>query len=539
MNILIVNGSPKGEASNTLKLTNAFVDGIKETIPAEVHQLNLSAMNISPCKGCFACWDKTPGQCYIKDDMPDVIAEILWADTVLWSFPLYYFTVPGLLKNMIDRQLPTVLPFMTERKDGCGSGSHPARYDTAGKRHVLISTCGFYSAEKNYESILAMFDHICGRNNYATVFCGQGELFRVPELRNRTAEYLAVVQTAGREYAGDGISESTKAALSTLLFNKETFEAMADASWGVQKESSEIEEKSFTFTKQMSCLYNKERYDGKDRVLEICYTDLGKTYQILLGKNGCKVYTDDSLTPTTRIDTPWDVWVAIARGEIDGAAALVMGKYKVSGDLDLMMHWDRYFGSSENSETVPVDKHFTDAKKPPVMATMLIAWITFWMAISIDTRLGSIITLTCCALLPLIFINRELNGYDRISLGMVGALAAFAAITDKAASALVAGYIAFGLLWLLSCACQYPLCASYVKYSFGGNKALKNPIFMKTNYVIALSWGILYMLIGIWSFFLLRTEHMLFLQLLNNTCTVLMGLFTGWFQHWYPKKLMR
>ena len=41
-----------------------------------------------------------------------------------------------------------VLPFMTEREDGIGAGAHPARYDMSGKRHVLISTCGFYSAEK-------------------------------------------------------------------------------------------------------------------------------------------------------------------------------------------------------------------------------------------------------------------------------------------------------------------------------------------------------------------------------------------------------
>jgi len=47
-----------------------------------------------------------------------------------------------------DRQLPMNLPFMTEREDGMGSGSHPSRYDMSGKRYILISTCGFYSAEK-------------------------------------------------------------------------------------------------------------------------------------------------------------------------------------------------------------------------------------------------------------------------------------------------------------------------------------------------------------------------------------------------------
>ena len=58
-------------------------------------------------------------------------------------FPLYYFSVPGILKNVIDRQLPMSLPFMSTKDDGYGSGSHDCRYDMEGKRHVLISTCGF------------------------------------------------------------------------------------------------------------------------------------------------------------------------------------------------------------------------------------------------------------------------------------------------------------------------------------------------------------------------------------------------------------
>lgn len=31
MNILVINGSPKGERSNTLRLTNAFLEGITDS----------------------------------------------------------------------------------------------------------------------------------------------------------------------------------------------------------------------------------------------------------------------------------------------------------------------------------------------------------------------------------------------------------------------------------------------------------------------------------------------------------------------------
>ncbi len=114
----------------------------------ETQKLTVSRLNIHPCVGCFSCWSKTPGQCCIADDMSQVIERLLWADVTVWSFPLYYFSVPGPLKNLIDR--------------------------------------------------------LCGKENYTTLFCGQGELFRVPDLKGRTDEYLG----CGSEDRGTGIGHS-------------------------------------------------------------------------------------------------------------------------------------------------------------------------------------------------------------------------------------------------------------------------------------------------------------------------------------------
>lgn len=303
----------------------------------------VASMNVGACKGCFACWQKTPGVCCINDDMQTVIGKMLEADIVVWSFPLYYFSVPGILKNVIDRQLPMSLPFMSTKNDGYGSGSHDCRYDMEGKRHVLISTCGFYSAEGNYDSVLRMFDHFLGKGHYTTIFCGQGELFRVKELSKRTDEYLATVKSAGAEYAITGkISEKTEAALHTLLYPRDVFESMADASWGISRVTGEKEADDLVFTRQMAALYNKDTYDGKKRVLEICYTDLKHTYQIKLDDKGSEVLTDQSLAATTRIDTPFTVWSAISRGEIGGAEALGKQMYTVTGDFSLMVNWDKF-----------------------------------------------------------------------------------------------------------------------------------------------------------------------------------------------------
>ncbi len=117
---------------------------------------------------------------------------------------------------------------------------------------------------------------------------------------------------------------------------------MADASWGISRTTGEKEADDLVFTRQMAALYNKDTYDGKERVLEICYTDLKHTYQIKLDDKGSEVLTDQSLAATTRIDTPFTVWSAISRGEIGGAEALGKQMYTVTGDFSLMVNWDKF-----------------------------------------------------------------------------------------------------------------------------------------------------------------------------------------------------
>ena len=547
MKILLINGSPKGKRSNSLKLAYNFIEGFKngcandeERESISIDELHVSSMEIAACKGCFACWQKTPGVCCIKDDMQTVIGKLIEADLILWSFPLYYFNVPGILKNLIDRQLPMSLPFMSSKQNGYRSGSHDSRYDMEGKRHVLISTCGFYSAVGNYDSVLRMFDHFLGKGNYTTIFCGQGELFRVKELSARTDDYLASVKCAGSEYAMTGtISEETEAILHTLLYPRDVFEKMADASWGISKTTGEKEPDDLVFTRQMAALYKKDAYDGKERVLEIHFTDLDHTYQIQLSKTGSEVFTDGSLSSTTRIDTPFTVWSAISRGEIGGAEALGKQMYTVSGDFSLMIDWDKFFGNTSRIKKTEKMFQNTIEQKKPSMMTMLIPWITFWIAVSINPEVGSMITLLVIATIPFIMRKHNFVIWDQLSMAAVALLSAAANITGNGALPTNIGYLVFGLFWLLSCLTKEPLCATYVKYNYGGESAHQNPLFMKTNYILAAAWGVLYVLTAIWTFLLKKAGFGNVLILVNNLIPILMGLFTAWFEKWYPARMAR
>lgn len=535
MNILVINGSPKGERSNTLRLTNAFLEGITDSSnnSFKVEKFDISKMDISPCRGCFSCWKDTPGKCYIHDDMEKILEKLLWADLIIWSFPLYYFNLPGKLKTVIDRQLPLSLPFMVSSTE---NGGHPSRYDMSDKKTVLISTCGFYTAKSNYDSVTTQFDRIYGKGNYTSIFCGQGELFRVKELSDRTDEYLGLIKQAGKEYICGGIEEKTELQLKEILFPRDVFERMADASWGISQ-TGEKEDNSFIFTKQMAALYNPSAYNGTDIILDIDYTDISKCYRIILGKTKSTVLEKFDGKPTTIIHTPFSVWQSIAAGEIEGSEALMKHLYSVEGDFDLMIKWDEYFGNNQNVSTKR--NHKSSKKEKTDMKYILTSWIVFWIAANINTFWGSIISIFVCGLLPIMFYNNKKTIYDVISSASVSIFSLLLLIGLSPVFVIPASYLTFGIIWSISCCFKIPLTAEYSMNNYGGEKALKNPLFIKTNKILTASWGILYLLTAIWTYFIIGSSFGPYVGLINSILPAIMGIFTVWFQKWYPQKVAK
>ncbi|MBQ7226864.1 MAG: flavodoxin family protein [Clostridia bacterium] len=233
MKIVVINGSPRGERSNTLLLTNAFIEGMKSAeAEVEVDVVTLKNKEVQPCMGCFACWSTSPGKCVINDDVRDITAKMFSADLVIYSFPLFYYALPSKLKALVERQLPTTSPFMTGQSEYFVNGGHPPRFTPVPKT-VLISTCGFYPTEKSYDAIRAQFNMICGEGGYDEIFVGEGELFCKPLARRRCNNRLEVIKRAGAEYATSGkISAETLAEATSHIFPPDMYATMADEGWG-------------------------------------------------------------------------------------------------------------------------------------------------------------------------------------------------------------------------------------------------------------------------------------------------------------------
>jgi hypothetical protein len=189
--------------------------------------------------------------------------------------------VPSKTKALIDRLLPTNLPDIIARADG--SAGHPRRYDLQNQRHILISTCGLFTVQHNYEALAAQFESMFG-DHCTKILCPEGELFRVPQLQERTDEYLSYVKRAGEEYIQqDGFSDDTRKKLDEPLYPPEQFMEMANLSWEKGGVAQEIKDEAYRLLRQMAALY-KPHGQEKEITLEFYFTDLEKTYQLVLEK---------------------------------------------------------------------------------------------------------------------------------------------------------------------------------------------------------------------------------------------------------------
>lgn len=99
-NILVITGSPR-KNGNSFALTDAFIRAA-EAKGHTVTRFDAALKNVAGCRVCGACF-KTGKPCAFNDDFNAVAALIQQADTVIFTMPLYWYTVPAQIKSVIDR----------------------------------------------------------------------------------------------------------------------------------------------------------------------------------------------------------------------------------------------------------------------------------------------------------------------------------------------------------------------------------------------------------------------------------------------------
>lgn len=199
MKILVINGSPKREQSDTMHITRAFLQGMQDAGTQQIRQLNVADRHIEFCCGCFAC-KRNGGTCRYDDDMGQILEDILSSDLLLFSYPLYCYGMPAMLKNLVDRTLP--LSAMTMEKVG-ERYEHVSQRDYSHLCYLMICGCGFPNSRQNFEPAVAQF-RLLFPNHHTILTVPESPMFNVPEAVSVTAPRLELVRRAGCQYAQTG-----------------------------------------------------------------------------------------------------------------------------------------------------------------------------------------------------------------------------------------------------------------------------------------------------------------------------------------------
>jgi len=266
--VLVLQGSPRGEKGWTDHCLTQTLAGLAEGgVSAEV--VYLRQRKIKPCVGCFTCWEKTPGVCVHKgDDMPELLEKMASHDLLIYAQPLYYYSIPGLAKNFMDRCLPLVEPFLVS-DPASGLTSHPHRHG-GHKRVVLLSVCGFPEVA-HFAALRQMFGQIFRGGDALIV----GELLRPAAeamsnrvfFQDRYDTAMAAFRQAGLDLARRGfVSQAVEEAAATPFFDdNELFFQMANLYW------------------RASIAYNQAKGEGRD------VGDFNAYFQAFLAKQGAGV----------------------------------------------------------------------------------------------------------------------------------------------------------------------------------------------------------------------------------------------------------
>ncbi len=106
------------------------------------------------------------------------------------------------------------------------------------------------------------------------------------------------------------------------------------------------ENAALTFLNKAASVY-KPRAGYEDIVLEICFTDIQKTYQMVLGKQSCAVLKEGFRPYAARAEATFPVFEDMAKGRKSPAMALIKGQVKTKGDLRILKKLEDFFPGLE------------------------------------------------------------------------------------------------------------------------------------------------------------------------------------------------
>ncbi len=98
--IVVITGSPR-KNGNSFAMTEAFIKAAEEK-GHTVTRFDAAMKKVGGCHACETCYS-TGKACTFDDDFNTIAPAILEADAIVFTMPVYWYSIPAQIKGVIDR----------------------------------------------------------------------------------------------------------------------------------------------------------------------------------------------------------------------------------------------------------------------------------------------------------------------------------------------------------------------------------------------------------------------------------------------------
>ncbi|MEW6657512.1 MAG: NAD(P)H-dependent oxidoreductase [Thermodesulfobacteriota bacterium] len=376
--VAALNGSPHEGFGNTSQMLAMLKEHLAEEGFA-LEEIFLSQQQIEYCTGCAVCLEK--GACWIRDDHKGVVKRLLDADAVILASPVYFHQVTGQMKTFLDRSL--------------GYGHRPRGTWKPGLAVSVSAGWGETQVAQYLAGLLGVYGAFAV-GQLTAIAVGPGAFWGKEAVEARAGDLardLARAVKEGRRYPptdrdldywhfmgglikenrdfmkadfehwqklgildsleayigqsrspASGSPEMRAAWLKSLMARQQGAPGEAPLAAAANPGNPGSPQTARELLEAMPGALNAEAAAGLTATFQFEVSGGENFTAHLRIDNGAATFQEGPASqPDVIIKTPADVWLAIARGEMDGAAAFMTGKFQVEGDLGLLMQMESLF----------------------------------------------------------------------------------------------------------------------------------------------------------------------------------------------------
>lgn len=368
--VVAVNGSPHEGFGNTSQMLAMLGENLSRE-GLELEEIFLSQYQIGFCTGCATCLET--GDCWVRDDYKSVVRPVLEADAVILASPVYIFNITAQMKTFLDRSL--------------GYGHRPRGTWKPGLALSVSAGYGETWAADYLGRVLRFFGAF-PVGKFTAIAVGPGEFLGREAVEARAADLardLAQALKEGRRYPPTDQDLAYWQFMSNLVKDNRDFMAADYEHWQElnlfksfeayvgqsRSRPSGIPDVRETFVKHRldqtqgdsraasppgaepetaEPTTARELLEMMPRYLNPAVAEgLTATYQfevsgsedftahLVIADGQATFHEGPAEHPSIIIRTPAEVWLAIARKELDGTSAFLSGKFRIQGDLGLLI----------------------------------------------------------------------------------------------------------------------------------------------------------------------------------------------------------